>query len=44
MTPSELVAKNRQEILQVVAAHHAAKPRVFGSVLYGKDTEEGDLD
>ena len=44
MTPSELLAKNRQEILQVVAAHHAAKPRVFGSVLYGKDTEKSDLD
>ncbi len=44
MTPSELLAKNRQEILQIVAAHHAARPRVFGSVLYAVDTENSDLD
>jgi hypothetical protein len=44
MTPSELLANNRQEILQIVAAHRAVRPRVFGSVLYGKDTEASDLD
>lgn len=44
MTPSELLAKNRQEVLQIVAAHRAAKPRIFGSVLHGKDTEKSDLD
>lgn len=44
MIPSELLAKNRQEILQIVAAHRAAKPRVFGSVLHGEDTEKSDLD
>lgn len=44
MTPSEPLANNRQEILQIVAAHRAARPRVFGSVLYGKDTGKSDLD
>jgi uncharacterized protein len=28
----------------VVAAHHAGNPRVFGSVVYGEDTEVSDLD
>ncbi|SBT03636.1 DNA polymerase, beta-like region [Candidatus Accumulibacter aalborgensis] len=44
MTPSKLLEQNRQKILEIVAAHHAAKPRVFGSVLHGKDTERSDLD
>lgn len=44
MTPSQLLVQNRQEILRIVAAHCAAKPRVFGSVLHGDDTEKSDLD
>lgn len=44
MTPSELLAENRQKILQIVAIHRGAKPRVFGSVLRGEDTEKSDLD
>ncbi|MDD2743943.1 MAG: nucleotidyltransferase family protein [Rhodocyclaceae bacterium] len=44
MTPSELLAENRLKILQIVAVHRAAKPRVFGSILRGEDTEKSDLD
>lgn len=44
MTPSQLLAQNRQEILLIVASHHASRPRVFGSVLRGDDTESSDLD
>lgn len=44
MTPSQLLAQNRLEILQIVATHHASRPRVFGSVLRGDDTEKSDLD
>jgi predicted nucleotidyltransferase len=44
MIPSELLAENRQKILQIVAAHHAAKPRIFGSVVRGEDTNKSDLD
>jgi predicted nucleotidyltransferase len=42
--PSEIVRRNRQQILQIVTAHRAAKPRVFGSVLRGEDTATSDLD
>jgi predicted nucleotidyltransferase len=31
-------------IRQVVAAHRAGNPRVFGSVAHGEDTENSDLD
>lgn len=34
----------RDEIRQVVEAHHTKNARVFGSVLHGSDTEESDLD
>jgi predicted nucleotidyltransferase len=44
MTPSELVTENRQKILQIVAAHRATTPRIFGSVLRGDDNEQSDLD
>ena len=44
MTPSELVSENRQKILQIVAAHRATTPRIFGSVLHGDDNERSDLD
>ncbi len=44
MTPSELLAEHRQKILQIVAAHRATAPRIFGSVLHEKDTERSDLD
>ena len=44
MKPSELLTKNREQILRIVAAHRAAQPRVFGSALHGDDTEQSDLD
>ena len=44
MRPSELLAQHRAAIRQVVAAHRAANPRVFGSVVHGEDTEDSDLD
>jgi hypothetical protein len=42
--PSVALATHREEIRQVVAAHHARNVRVFGSVLQGTDTEQSDLD
>jgi hypothetical protein len=42
--PSDLVIVHRDAIHQVVAAHRARNPRVFGSVLHAKDTETSDLD
>jgi predicted nucleotidyltransferase len=44
MRPSELPARHRSAIRQVVAAHRAGNPRVFGSVVHGEDTEDSDLD
>ena len=44
MTHANLLAENRQQILQIVAAHRAAQPRIFGSVLHGDDSESSDLD
>jgi uncharacterized protein len=44
MRPSELLAQHRAAIRQIVAAHRAENPRVFGSVAHGEDTEESDLD
>lgn len=44
MKPSDALTKHREEIRQVVAAHHASNARVFGSVLRGTDTEQSDLD
>ncbi len=44
MKPSKALQTNREAIRQVVAAHHASNPRVFGSVVHGDDTEGSDLD
>jgi hypothetical protein len=44
MKPSQALAAHRQEIRQIVLAHHATNPRVFGSVARGSDTDESDLD
>jgi uncharacterized protein len=44
MKPSALLDKHRTAIREIVAAHRASNPRVFGSVLYGEDTETSDLD
>jgi predicted nucleotidyltransferase len=44
MKPSELLTRHRAAIREVVAAHRAGNPRVFGSVALGYDTETSDLD
>ena len=44
MRPSALLAEHRVAIRQVVAAHRAENPRVFGSVAHGEDTDDSDLD
>lgn len=44
MKPSAALAAHREAIRALVARRRAANPRVFGSVLYGDDTAESDLD
>ncbi|MGY1488845.1 nucleotidyltransferase family protein [Methylobacillus pratensis] len=44
MKPSEALNKHRIAIRQVVEASRAQNPRVFGSVLHGKDGAASDLD
>jgi predicted nucleotidyltransferase len=44
MKPSEALHSNRIAIRRVVEAHHARNARVFGSVLYGQDSDSSDLD
>ncbi|MBO9328468.1 nucleotidyltransferase [Achromobacter sp. HZ01] len=44
MKPSEALDSNRIVIRRVVESHRARNARVFGSVLYGLDTEGSDLD
>lgn len=42
--PSVRVAQHRESICDLVAQHHAAKPRVFGSVARGDDEPGSDVD
>jgi predicted nucleotidyltransferase len=44
MRPSEALVLHREDIRRIVESRHAKNPRVFGSVLYGEDTEQSDLD
>jgi uncharacterized protein len=44
MKPSEALRKRRIEIRRIVETGRASNPRVFGSVLHGKDTDGSDLD
>lgn len=44
MCPSELLKKHKEQIRKIVLSHRATNVRVFGSVLYHKDTEFSDLD
>ena len=44
MKPSEILDSHRAAIRQVVESHHARNARVFGSALYGQDSEASDLD
>ena len=44
MKPSQALALHRREIRELVEKNRARNPRVFGSVLHGRDTETSDLD
>ena len=44
MKPSEALAAHRAELRQLVSRHVLSRPRVFGSVLSGTDTDESDFD
>lgn len=44
MKPSIALETHRTTIRSVVLRHRACKARVFGSVLYGNDQEDSDLD
>ena len=44
MKPSDALAVHRDELRQLVSRYAVARPRVYGSVLTGKDDEESDLD
>lgn len=44
MKPSLAFVRHREAIRRVVAAHRASNARVFGSVIYGDDSEGSDLD
>lgn len=44
MKPSIAYQQHRDTILQIVERYHARNPRIFGSVLHGKDTDGSDLD
>ena len=44
MKPSQALALHRGEIRELVKRNRAQNPRIFGSVLHGRDTETSDLD
>ncbi len=44
MKPSEALQVHRGAIRRIVERNDAANPRVFGSVVHGKDTDQSDLD
>ncbi|HEX7324457.1 MAG TPA: nucleotidyltransferase family protein [Rhodanobacteraceae bacterium] len=44
MKPSQALNAHRTAIRRVVEAHRTGNARVFGSVLYGRDTAQSDLD
>ncbi len=44
MRPSDILNAKRPELRRLIASYGVLQPRVFGSVLIGKDTEASDLD
>jgi predicted nucleotidyltransferase len=44
MRPSEALTNHRVELRRLVSRYGLSRPRVFGSVLTGADTEDSDLD
>jgi hypothetical protein len=43
MKPSDALATRRTALRQLVGRYNVAHPRVYGSVLTGKDTDKTDL-
>ena len=44
MKPSLALQSHREAIRRVIESHRTRNPRVFGSILYGDDLEDSDLD
>jgi uncharacterized protein len=44
LRPSEALAAHRAELRELAGLHGLLRPRVFGSVLTGSDTDQSDLD
>lgn len=44
MKPSIALKLKRDEVREAASRFHTANPRVFGSVLHGKDQDGSDLD
>ena len=44
MKPSVALVTHKDQIREIVLAHHASNARVFGSVAAGTDNDESDLD
>lgn len=42
--PSERLRRHRDDVLALVARHHADSPRIFGSAARGEDGPDSDLD
>jgi uncharacterized protein len=44
MKPSLALHAHRDEVKEIVLSHRVKNVRVFGSVLFGEDTDDSDLD
>jgi uncharacterized protein len=44
MKPSEALTAHRDELRRLISRYGFSRPRVFGSVLSGTDTDDSDLD
>lgn len=44
MTLSEVLRKNRAQVLAIAAKHGACNVRIFGSVARGDETSDSDID
>lgn len=44
MTLAALISRKRDAIVDAAMRHKAANPRLFGSVLYGTDRADSDVD
>lgn len=44
MRPSEVPARPRDEVLEIISRYPVHNPGIFGSVARGEDMEESDMD